>query len=75
MRRGVDHTRLINFVKVNEKIVGVIIKDSIKSFSENDPFPSSDVFKSQNLTDILVLYINIINLSLSTGEFSVSKKN
>lgn len=74
-REFIEHTVLKDFQKITESDVKDIIKESKKSFNANDPFPINDVLESRNLNELLKLYANIINLSLSTGVFPASEKN
>lgn len=54
-REFMVHTVLKDFQKITESNVKEIIKESKKSFKENDPSPINDVLESQNLNELLKL--------------------
>ena len=51
-----------------------VIRKTKNTYCENDPFPVSDIVKASNKDSVYKIYLEIINLSISSSKFPSSEK-
>ena len=51
-----------------------LVKETKKTYSDNDPFPISDMEQAQNFNEVINVYHKIVNMSLEQAVFPQSEK-
>ena len=69
------HNKLHCFNEVSLGDIRAIVGKVKPTFCCGDPFPFADVRDSDNVDDLLNVYLNIVNLSISTSQFPCDEKH